>query len=97
MMESWKSFCNMHKTKDLSNIFSSSQVLQAQDARKQWLVGLHQQGQNMVMTLLKSLFSSYKYLIIVLESMPIKLLMEYLMAHLMHEMSKNMEKCGDGD
>ena len=45
------------------------------------------------MTLLESLLASYEYLVTALETMPMKeLMMEYMTAQLMHEMSKHNEK-----
>ena len=54
--------------------------------------------EDIVMTLLESLPTSYEFLITALETMPTKeLTMEYVTARLMHEMSKRKEKEPQGD
>lgn len=48
--------------------------------------------EDIVMTLLESLLSLYKYSITAMDTMPIKELpMNYIMVHLMHELSKRKE------
>ncbi len=54
--------------------------------------------EDVVMTLLESLPPSYEYLIIALETLPMKdLTMEFVTARLMHEVSKRKEKEPQGD
>jgi hypothetical protein len=54
--------------------------------------------EDVVMTLLESLSPSYKYLITALETLPMKnLIMEFVTARLMHEVSKKKEKELQGD
>lgn len=54
---------------------------------------VHVRDEVIVMTLLKSLLTSYEYLIIAMETMLMKALMiDYVMACLMHKMSKHKEK-----
>ena len=49
--------------------------------------------EDIIMTLLKSLLASHKYFITTLETIPMKKLMiDYVAAHLMHEMSKPKKK-----
>ena len=51
------------------------------------------QEEDIVMTLFTSFPALYEYLIIALETMPMKeLMMEYVTARLMHEISKSNEK-----
>ena len=47
LVEAWKILCNIHETRNLSNIFfHSPQVLHLQDKRRWWLIGPHQQGED---------------------------------------------------
>lgn len=52
---------------------------------------------NVIMILLKSLSSSYEYLITALETVPKELTMEHVTACFMHKMSKRKEKEPQGD
>ena len=82
--EVWKTLCNIHKMKSLST------------SRHSWInsfVWRYMWDEVIIMTLLRSLLTSYEYLIIAMETMLMKALMiDYVMACLMHKMSKHKEK-----
>jgi hypothetical protein len=107
--EAWKTLCNIHETKSLSNIlfirrkFFTCKMQKREDVLDHinHVKALTDQlacmevpvrDEDTVMTLLESLPPSYEYFITTLETKARKeLTIDYVMARLMHEVSKRKE------
>jgi hypothetical protein len=94
--EAWKTLCNIHETKNLSNIlfihrkFFTCKMQEGEDADQLACIDIPVRDEDTVMTLLKSLSSSYEYLITTLETKAREeLTMDFVTARLMHEVSKH--------
>jgi len=118
--EAWKTLCNIHKTRSLSNIlficrkFFMCKMQEGEDlldhinkvkalADQLACLEVPVRDEDVVMTLLESLRPSYEYLITALETLTMQdLTMEFVIARLMHKVSKRREKepqgkrCDDG-
>ena len=113
--EAWKTLCNIHETKSLSNIlflrrkFFTIKMQEADCmldhinkvkslADQLMCLEVPLKDEDIVMTLLDSLPSSYEHLITALETRPMKeLTLEFITARLMHEVAKRKEKEPQGD
>ncbi len=111
--EAWKTLCNIHKTRSLSNIlfirrkFFTCKMQEGEDlldhinkvkALADQLACLEVPVRDEDVVMLERLPPSYEYLITALETLPMQdLTMEFVTARLMHEVSKRREKEPQGD
>lgn len=86
--------CNMQECNNLLNHINNIKAFANQLA----YLKVPMRDKNIVMTLLERLFAFHKYLIMALETMPMKeLIMEYVKVWLVHKISKRKKKEPQGD